>query len=341
MKNKIFLLLFISLTTFAQEFTMEFNGTSTNQNGVTATFSTGAFSNSGNGTEMTLYDNHPYGTPINGGNDYSDITISPATYISRITVAWAYNTQNFELRFMKSGNVVATLGNFNAINNITSPTNFNVGQVVDVIRFYDTGYNNSGGFELKHLTFDSALPVELVSFSALVLENNVNLNWQTATEVNNYGFEIEKTKNNAWEKIGFVEGHGNSNSPKEYSFIDESTQNGKYSYRLKQIDFDGKFEYSSVVEVDFKSMNDFALEQNYPNPFNPTTMIKYSVPTKEFVSLKIYDILGNKVADLVNENKEAGNYEVSFDASNYPSGLYIYSITAGSFKQVRKMMLVK
>ncbi len=116
---------------------------------------------------------------------------------------------------------------------------------------------------------------------------------------------------------------------------------GKYSYRLKHIDFDGKFEYSDVVEVIVESIKDFSLDQNFPNPFNPTTMIKYSVPTKEFVTLKIYDVLGNEVADLVKENKEAGSYEVSFNASNYPSGLYIYSITAGSFNQVRKMMLVK
>ncbi len=204
------------------------------------------------------------------------------------------------------------------------------------------------------------LPVELTSFTAALKssatgEPNVILNWATATEVNNYGFEIEsqilkqasqptrqvQNDNDQWEIIGFVEGHGNSISPKEYTFTDKAHEAGKYTYRLKQIDFDGKFEYSDVVEVNVESIKDFSLDQNFPNPFNPSTMIKYSIPTKEFVSLKIYDILGNEVVDLVNENKEAGNYEVSFDASNYPSGLYIYSISAGSFNQVRKMMLVK
>ncbi len=192
------------------------------------------------------------------------------------------------------------------------------------------------------------LPVELTSFIGNSNNNSIKLTWQTATEVNNYGFEIERqilkqvqNDSEVWEKVGFVEGHGNSNSPKKYSFIDESTQSGTYSYRLKQIDFDGKFEYSNVVEVIVESIKDFSLDQNFPNPFNPTTMINYSVPTKEFVSLKVYDILGNEVTYLVNENKEAGNYEVSFDASNYPSGLYVYSITAGNFNQVRKMMLVK
>ena len=196
----------------------------------------------------------------------------------------------------------------------------------------------------------SPLPVELTSFTANADENKVLLNWETASEVNNYGFEIQKQEvrskklEEGWEKVGFVEGHGNSNSPKEYSFIDQEYDQDQeiIRYRLKQIDFDGKFEYSEVVEVEVNVLpTEFSLSQNYPNPFNPSTSIEYTVPSNEYVNLKVYDVLGNEVAVLVNGAKEAGSYKVSFDASSLSSGVYFYKIQAGSFNQVRKMMLVK
>ena len=195
----------------------------------------------------------------------------------------------------------------------------------------------------------SPLPVELTSFSALTQNNSVNLTWETATEVNNYGFEIERTVVGTthelslqWAKVGFVEGHGNSNSAKQYSYVDNSVRAGQsYSYRLKQIDFDGQFEYSNVVNVEVGVPMEFSLAQNYPNPFNPSTSIEYTVPSNEYVTLKVYDVLGNTVSTLVNENKEAGKYNVTFDASNLTSGIYFYSIQAGKFNQVKKMMLVK
>jgi len=212
--------------------------------------------------------------------------------------------------------------------------------------------NSQYGIYASKVFNDGALPVELSAFNASIIENGVQLNWQTATEVNNYGFEIERANAGTsldlslhWETIGFVEGHGNSNSPKEYSFIDESVHNGTFSYRLKQIDIDGNFEYSEIISVEthrgVSLPTEFALEQNYPNPFNPATSIEYSVQSSEFVSLKVYDILGTEVATLVNEKKEAGKYRVNFDASILSSGLYIYKIQAGSFNQVRKMMLLK
>lgn len=196
------------------------------------------------------------------------------------------------------------------------------------------------------------LPVELTSFTANADNNKVLLNWETSTEVNNYGFEIERTITNEklkiknWEKIGFVEGSGNSNSPKEYSFIDQEYDQDHeiIRYRLKQIDFDGKFEYSDIVEVEVEVNNmptEFSLEQNYPNPFNPYTSIEYTVVSSEYVNLKVYDVLGNEVATLVNEQKDAGRYRVNFDASNLSTGMYLYRIQAGSFSQVRKMMLIK
>ncbi|HAS81051.1 MAG: hypothetical protein UR25_C0005G0035 [Candidatus Nomurabacteria bacterium GW2011_GWE1_32_28] len=188
----------------------------------------------------------------------------------------------------------------------------------------------------------AALPVELIFFSAFVDENFVELNWKTATEVNNYGFEVErKTLDSGWETIGFVEGHGNSNSPKEYLFFDADVTNGVYSYRLKQIDNNGKFEYSSILEVIIKIPINFVFSQNYPNPFNPETVISYQLPIDDFVNLKIYDIVGREVSELVNEEKKAGIYQIRFDGSNLSSGVYFYRITTGDFSKIKKMILIK
>ncbi len=194
---------------------------------------------------------------------------------------------------------------------------------------------------------DPALPVELTTFSVKKNENNVELNWQTATEVNNYGFEVERkilkqVQNDSWEKVAFIEGHGNSNSPKHYSFADKSIEaSGKYLYRLKQVDIDGTFEYSDEVEINLGSPNNFELAQNYPNPFNPTTSISYSIPNDARVTLAIYDVLGNRVTILENSHKSAGTYSYSFDASNLTSGIYFYTVKAGSFTSTKKMLLMK
>ncbi|MBZ0200904.1 MAG: T9SS type A sorting domain-containing protein, partial [Ignavibacteriaceae bacterium] len=186
------------------------------------------------------------------------------------------------------------------------------------------------------------LPVELSSFTASASAKSVTLNWVTATEVNNYGFNIECTIDNVqWKTIGFVEGYGNSNSPKNYSFTDENVATGNYGYRLKQIDNDGKYEYSKVVEVEVSAPLQYALAQNYPNPFNPSTTISYSVPEAQFVTLKIFNVLGQEVTTLVNGMKEAGVYTLNFDAKNLNSGLYFYKLEAGTFSAVKKMMLTK
>jgi hypothetical protein len=211
------------------------------------------------------------------------------------------------------------------------------------------------------------LPVELISFTASQIDEGILLEWETATEVNNYGFEIERSlvisneeRNLEWEKIGFVTGHGNGNSPRSYSYLDQDydkDQELRLKYRLKQIDTDGSFTYySTIAEVDYSvtSVNDdelateYSLSQNYPNPFNPVTIIKYTIPVSEFggqtseqVSLRIYDILGNDVTTLVNETKVSGVYEVKFDARNLSSGLYFYKLWTGSFTSIKKMILLK
>lgn len=192
------------------------------------------------------------------------------------------------------------------------------------------------------LNANTALPVELTSFSVALKNNVIELNWNTATEVNNYGFEIERSKDNTnFEIIGFVKGSGNSNSAKDYFFTDKPTLYGKYFYRLKQIDTDGAFEYSTVVETDFKLLQTFELSQNYPNPFNPTTKISYSIPVDSRVQLLIYEITGELVKSLVNEDQTAGIYTIQFNAADLSSGIYFYKISANDFLQIKKMSVIK
>ncbi|MFZ1290774.1 MAG: T9SS type A sorting domain-containing protein [Melioribacteraceae bacterium] len=194
----------------------------------------------------------------------------------------------------------------------------------------------------------SPLPVELTTFEVGLNKNSAELVWETATEVNNYGFEVERkklevnSKNTEWEKIGFVEGHGNSNAPKYYKFEDKTLSSaGKYLYRLKQIDIDGTFEYSEEVELNFGSPEEFSLNQNYPNPFNPTTKIQFTIPTDSKVRLSIFNVLGEQVAELMNNTLSAGIHSVEFNASKLNSGIYFYKIEAGNFVQIRKMMFTK
>jgi hypothetical protein len=203
------------------------------------------------------------------------------------------------------------------------------------------------------------IPVELLNFSSQVNGSEVTLYWSTATETNNSGFEILRfTQNDSeWEKIGFVPGYGTTTEVHHYSFIDESVSPGNYQYRLKQIDFDGSYEYSKIIEVTVASPTKFSLYQNYPNPFNPTTKIKYEIPLSPpllkgeseaggFVTLKVYDVLGKEIATLVNEQKSAGTYEVEFNVAQVSrtelsSGVYFYQLKAGSFVETKKMVLLR
>lgn len=198
--------------------------------------------------------------------------------------------------------------------------------------------------------FYQNIPVELSSFTGIYNSGNVLLNWKTATETNNFGFEIEKNysqkgKNLKWEKIGFVNGYINSTVPREYSFIDNQPA-FPCKYRLKQIDLDGTINYSNEIEVNNDIEFTFSLSQNYPNPFNPVTTIKFTVPTVTSslvpgtVSLKVFDLLGREVATLVNESKEPGIYEVEFNSEGLSSGIYFYRLQSGSFVDTKKMILL-
>ena len=198
------------------------------------------------------------------------------------------------------------------------------------------------GININLIWNSAVLPVELSSFTSTVNNRDVTLNWTTSSEVNNSGFDIERSSNGVWSKIGNVNGNGNSTVNQNYSFTDRNLASGNYSYRLKQIDFNGNFEYFNLSgEVVIGIPAEFRLSQNYPNPFNPSTTISFDIPVDGKVSLKLFDMSGKEISTLVNEVKTAGYYSVNFNASNLTSGIYFYSIQAGDFTATKKMMLVK
>lgn len=187
------------------------------------------------------------------------------------------------------------------------------------------------------------VPVELTSFAGSV--NNLGqvvLNWQTASELNNHMFEIERrTETSEFRTVGFVEGHGTTTQQNSYSYIDKTAEQGVNYYRLKQVDFNGTYSYSDIVEIDVVGPLTFDLAQNYPNPFNPSTNIKYSVPEAGNIRLSVYNLVGEEVAVLVDGFSQAGFYEVTFDASNLSTGVYLYKLQSANSVQTKKMMLLK
>ena len=190
--------------------------------------------------------------------------------------------------------------------------------------------------------YEGIIPVELTSFSISRVSNGVELNWSTATELNNDRFEIQRKLNDdEFISIGFVKGQGTSTQINYYNFLDKITHSGKYFYRLKQIDFDGNYKYSKIVEIDFKPISTYSLDQNYPNPFNPATKIRFNLPEAGTVKLTIYNLLSQEIRTLVNEYKNSGVYTMQFDASELNSGMYIYKIEVNGFIQSRKMILIK
>ncbi|MDP2037522.1 MAG: T9SS type A sorting domain-containing protein, partial [Ignavibacteria bacterium] len=318
---------------------------------------------------------------LNGDQGARFIPVS-STYIDHGTVSnyTDGNAHVFSARASSSGGAVRVDGIDGATtsNNILSSsavnfwlgargsdlTNYFYGDMAEVL-LYNTNLSTSDRSTVEHYLAtrygitSGAMPVELTSFSANVIDGKVLLNWQTATEVNNYGFEVERAANlrglqngngdsnlGGFSTIGFVQGNGNSNSPKSYSFTDKPTGGTEFKYRLKQIDFDGKYEYSKEVEVKVEAPAEFKLAQNYPNPFNPETTISYQLPTGGHVTLKVFDMLGREVVTLVDEQKAPGNYEVKFNvktlhATSLPSGVYFYTLQCGNFRETKKLLLAK
>ena len=251
--------------------------------------------------------------------------------VSNVTIEYSYGT-GWNL-------IAANHPNSGEFNWLVPSVNTNQA-IIKISKSDDQGIYDISDFPFSIRPY---IPVELVSFNAIVSTNNISLTWSTATEVNNLGFEVQRSVDNSeFLTIGFVNGYGTTTEPNNYSYIDYNVVPGKYYYRLKQIDLDGTFEYSHiVVEVEFVGPGKFELNQNYPNPFNPSTVITYSVPGAEFVTLKVYDILGNEIAVLVDGERDAGTHNVEFNSSGLSSGTYFYRIQAGSFTDTRKMILLK
>jgi|WetSurSiteA1Bulk_404760.scaffolds.fasta_scaffold05197_2 V8-like Glu-specific endopeptidase len=192
------------------------------------------------------------------------------------------------------------------------------------------------------VVYEYVVPVELTSFTAKSNDADVEITWTTATETNNKGFDIERMKSDGvFEQVGYVPGFGTTTEPKSYLFVDTKIGNGKYSYRLKQIDFNGSFSYSQIVEIEIVSPTVFGLEQNYPNPFNPNTTIRFSIPVETDVRLNVFNALGQEVAEIINSRLKEGYHEVEFDAGTLTSGIYFYRLEADKFVDVKKMIIIK
>jgi len=283
-------------------------------------------------------------------SDWNNLVLQLAVTESHIPEVWfVLDTVNFVNRLMfpdENGTPIDMITN----NSLQVDLNFTLDpswvtdncELVAFVQNLDTKEILQGS-KVK-LTELMPLPVELTSFTASANTSGVVLNWTTASEINNHGFEIERSRDNeAFYRIGFVQGTGTTTEAQSYAFIDDIAYSGvkTYYYRLRQVDLDGRSQYSEVVTVDFDVPRDFILSQNYPNPFNPSTKITYALPIQSPVVIKIYDLTGQEVITLVDEVKEAGTYEINFDALNFSSGVYIYQMRAGDFSSVKKMSVLK
>lgn len=213
-------------------------------------------------------------------------------------------------------------------------------------RYFTGGFGEVLSALVQWVNDNSPLPVELSSFVSSVNGNDVTLNWTTASEINNSGFDIERSStSNQWSKVANVEGNGTTNESSTYSYTDRSLNAGVYSYRLKQIDFNGNFEYFNLsAEVNVGVPANFKLSQNYPNPFNPSTSIEFALPTDGRAVITVFDMSGKEVSRLVDEVKSAGYHTVRFDGSSLSSGSYFYKLEVtgtSNFSEVKRMMLVK
>ncbi|QQS35944.1 MAG: T9SS type A sorting domain-containing protein [Ignavibacteriales bacterium] len=282
-----------------------------------------------------------YKTTNSGNNWFAQLN---SQYVLR-TFGWLTSSRGFII----GDGIYETTDSGNTWNEILELRNIGLRKLHSPINHigYSVGYTG-----LVYRCIDTTIvPVDLSSFFAEINNNTITLEWSTATETNNQGFEILKSNDKqSWKTIVFVEGHGTTTETHSYYFTDKDILSEKVKYRLKQIDYDGTFTYSKIIEVNADlTSTEFVLHQNYPNPFNPTTKIKFTIPAVETrhasspnaVHLKVFDILGNEIATLVNETKPAGTYEVEFNAEGLSSGVYFYRLRAGSFISTKKLLLLK
>ncbi|MBI1937865.1 MAG: T9SS type A sorting domain-containing protein [Ignavibacteriales bacterium] len=331
MTRYLLVIFFIVSSAISAQVTIDFNGNSEGAISSTAYTSQG-ISNFSNGY---YYNNH---LSVNTAGTPMIITFEYTQPYVKLTLVVSNNANNEAMSAWTGSNGDGTqIGSTQTFTSTTGEYSI-TGSGIKSAKITHSGstYN-----EYNLLKYDSTTPVELVFFAASTEDGYVKLEWETATEINNFGFSVQrKTDNEVWEEIGFVHGHGNSNSPKYYLFVDQSPPGGEVFYRIKQIDFDGAFKYYGPVDVAVNIAR-FTLNQNFPNPFNPVTTISYWLPEKTNVKLVVFDILGREVAELVNGEQASGVYNIKFDGSNLNSGIYFYRLDAGEFTDVKKLLLVK
>jgi len=270
-------------------------------------------------------------------NYYFDWYADPS---GTVTVALTYDGGATSTPIYNQVNATGNVGPQLISGNFTTPATGGQNTQIE-ITFNGNSFNDDNIY-WDNLTLEYTVPVELTSFKAASNGEDVELNWTTATETNNQGFEIERMSiGGSFEQVGYSAGFGTTTEPKSYSFIDSKLEAGKYLYRLKQIDFNGTFTYSDEVNVEVEIPLVYSLEQNYPNPFNPSTTIKYSIQKDGFVKLAIYNLLGEEITVLINNEQKAGKYEIMFDASRFASGVYMYRLESNNFISIKKMILIK
>lgn len=239
--------------------------------------------------------------------------------------------------------------NFEVIgsSNDSSPLVFDEGATRTYLSTVDFQDISGNDINFVNGSVSSIVPVELSSFNAYVEQGQIILEWNTESETDNFGFEIQRKNNDdIFNKVGFVPGHGTTLAQNNYQFIDSNLSNGTYYYRLKQIDHDGSYQFSETKTVTILASLKYNLFQNYPNPFNPETVIKFEIPEASHVNLVIYNSLGEEIKKLINEKKNDGIYEIKWDGKNkdgvvMPSGVYLYLLSTGEHREVRKMILTK
>jgi photosystem II stability/assembly factor-like uncharacterized protein len=306
-----------------------------------------AFKDSLNGLACTFVGGNKITRTSDGGLTWIPINPLPPglTGLSAYYIAYAIGT-NGSYVITSNNNIggpsPAVPGSAFTLDNGTTWTYINNLQLGPAMfSSWNTGW--SGGVNNSiYKWVSNVLPVELTLFTAQAQNQTVILNWVTATELNNNGFEIQrKVLESDFATVGFVKGEGTTTNQKEYSYVDRNLADGKYFYRLKQLDFNGEYEYSNTIEVDVRLLDNFKLEQNYPNPFNPTTTIGYVLQEKSSTRLTVMNAIGEEIAVLVNEEQDKGYHRAELDGKNLSSGIYFYRLQAEDFVETKKMILLK
>jgi len=287
----------------------------------------------GTGLNSFVYATAVSGSDLYVGGNFSAADGSPASFIAK------WNGSSWSALGGGAWNVVYALA-----------VNASAGKMMVGGTFQNVGGGTIANYIASFTDSEDPLPVEITSFIVVQNRLDADLKWTTATEANNYGFEIERrtlttsvnNQSSTWKKITFISGLGSTNSPHEYTFTDRNLSAGNYAYRIKQIDNSGAFTYTKEAEVEIGLVpREFTLSENYPNPFNPSTTIQFSLPQAGFITLKIYNTLGEEIASLISEKLDAGTYTKNWNATDISSGVYFYRLHAGSFVETKKLVLLK